>query len=104
MNDLPVPAPQPPAHTPFAQRMESPDLAPGFPRRPGNNEADALTPAQQKAVVAIVEKWWGFKMASIETGKVLELSDKLDYIIAHHGLPNPTSAEVQAWRGKNPRR
>lgn len=89
-----------------AEQAPRPVLPPGTPRdRRGNPEpyAAVFTPEQQKAVVAIVEKWWGFKMASIETGKVLELSDKLDYM-AHHGIPNPTSAEVQAWRGKNPRR
>lgn len=74
------------------------------PRRLPINTDTVFTLEQRKAIVAIIDGWWEAKMASIETGKVLELSDKLDYIMASMDIVNPTSAQVQQWRLDNPRR
>jgi hypothetical protein len=95
MNNLPLPTPV--SHT----SRHAPTLpADPFERLPVNPSA-VFTKEQQQA---IIEKWWSFKMASIETGKVLEMSDKLDMVLDRASLPNPTSAEVQQWRAHHPRR
>jgi hypothetical protein len=80
-----------------------------IPPSPSNGKkpvdpSKVFTVEQQQAIVAIVEKWWKFRLESIETGKVIEMDDKLDYILARLGMTPPNSAQLQAWRQSNPRK
>lgn len=42
----------------------------------------AFTREQQQAIGMILERWWGQKMAGIETGKVIEATEKIPQQIA----------------------
>lgn len=54
-------------------------------KRQAESILGALTPAQQRAVGYIVERWWSQKMAGIETQKVAEMQQKLDWLVAEVG-------------------
>jgi hypothetical protein len=58
----------------------------------------AFTREQQQAIGMILERWWGQKMAGIETGKVIEATEHLPRAIAE--LSEKLEAAVKEFRSQ----